>query len=236
MNRAIVAATLRQRFTSPMRVALLLFFSLPPLLGALFMPAAGLSLLGDSYGVALVFAAGMIGQDVSSGTLQLLLARPVRRSEYVLSRGLAAVLGTLAVVWTQIAIAVLLLAARGATPATRDVLALAGGDALLAIGMAAVMALLSSLVPGLADLGLLLITNVTASALGAFAQFKHWEALARGAQEIGRFLKPEVSLAPLLLGGAVSWFEVVSWLSTVTLCLALAIVVTNRRELSYASS
>lgn len=236
MNRAIVAATLRQRFTSPMRVALLLFFSVPPLLGALFMPAAGLSLLGDSYGVALVFAAGMIGQDVSSGTLQLLLARPVRRSEYVLGRWLGAALGTLAVVWTQIAIATLLLAARDATPAARNVLALAGGDALLAIGMAAVMALLSSLVPGLADLGLLLITNVTVTALGAFAQFKHWEALARGAQEIGRFLKPEVSLAPLLLGGAVSWFEIVSWLSSVTLCLALAIVVTNRRELSYASS
>ena len=33
-----------------------------------------------------MIAAGTIGQDVSSGVLQLLFARPVRRSEYVLSR------------------------------------------------------------------------------------------------------------------------------------------------------
>ena len=49
-------------------------------------------------------------------------------------------------------------------------------------------------------------------------------------------LKPGLDLAPLFHGGPVAWFAVVSYLSTVTLCLGLAVVVMNRRELSYASS
>jgi ABC-type transport system involved in multi-copper enzyme maturation permease subunit len=63
--------------------------------------------LAGYYGV--VFAAGSIGQDVSSGTLQLLLARPVTRPQYVVNRWLGA--GLLATAWhtTMLAFGVLVL-------------------------------------------------------------------------------------------------------------------------------
>ena len=38
-----------------------------------------------------------------------------------------------------------------------------------------------------------------------------------------------------VLGPATSWYEIFAYLSTVTLSLALAIVILNRKELSYAS-
>jgi len=44
-----------------------------------------------------------------------------------------------------------------------------------------------------------------------------------------------VDISPILNGGDVPWFAIVSYLSTVTLCLAVAVVVMNRKELSYAS-
>ena len=109
-------------------------------------------------------------------------------------------------------------------------------NALLALGATAVMALLSAIAPGLGDLGLLFLTFLSAQVLATVGAFKSWGALVRAAEEIQRFIKPEVNLGPLLHGGAVSWFEIVAYLSTVTLCLAGAVWVMNRREFSYASS
>ena len=57
----------------------------------------------------------------------------------------------------------------------------------------------------------------------------------RASAELLRFLNPQVQLGPMTMGSGVSWFEVVSYLSTVTLCLAVAVLVINRREISYAT-
>ncbi|TMQ71594.1 MAG: hypothetical protein E6K81_09690, partial [Candidatus Eisenbacteria bacterium] len=97
MNLTLLLATWRQRLMSPIRVVLLGGLLVVPLLGVAFVHGAGLSILGDSVGLTLVFAVGMIGQDVSSGVLQLLFARPVRRPEYVWSRWLATGLAATAV-------------------------------------------------------------------------------------------------------------------------------------------
>jgi hypothetical protein len=236
VNLTLVLATLRQRFTSPPRVILLLVLGWFPLLQVFFAPALGLGPVGDCYWFALVLAAGMIGQDLSAGTLQLLLARPVTRTSYVLSRWAGVALGATGVALVQIGIASLLLSARGMPPDARALLVVAGNTVLVACGAAAVMALLSSLVPALGDIFLLAALFTTTIPLIGVGQVRGWPALLRAAEEVQRTLYPKLDLAPLVHGAAPSGFEVVSYLSTVTLCLAVAIVVLNRRELSYVST
>jgi len=236
MNLTLVLATLRQRFTSPIRILIVLLFGWMPMIPILMAPRAGFAALGDCYFLALALAAGMIGQDLSSGTLQLLLARPVTRAQYVFSRWGAVAAGTFLITVLQTLVAALIMTLRGAPVPWGGAALLLANSALLALGTAAVMALLSSLATGLGDLGLLFLVFISAQVLEKVGMFKSWEWLVRGAGELLRALKPELDLAPFFHGGPIAWLAVVSYLSTVTLCLGLAVVVMNRRELSYASS
>ena len=236
MNLTLVLATLRQRFTSPIRLVILLLLGWMPMLPLLIAPRAGFAVLGDGYFLALTLAAGMIGQDLSSGTLQLLLARPVTRAQYVFSRWGAVAAGTFLIAVLQALVAALIMALRGVPVSWVEAAQFLANGALLALGTAAVMALLSSLAAGIGDLGLLFLVFISAQVLEKLGMFKSWDWLVRGAGELLRVLKPQLDLAPLFHGDPVTWFAVVSYLSTVTLCLGLAVVVMNRRELSYASS
>jgi ABC-type transport system involved in multi-copper enzyme maturation permease subunit len=193
-------------------------------------------MLGDGYFFALALGAGMIGQDVSSGTLPLLLARPVSRAEYVFSRWGAISAGAFSALLLQALTATAIMLLRGASVPWGDAGLFLADGALLVISTAALLALLSSLAGGLGDIGLLVLLFLSAQVVQKVAMFKSWMWLVRGTEELVHVLKPELNLGPLAHGAAVPWFAVVSWLSTVTLCLALAIVVMNRRELSYASS
>jgi ABC-type transport system involved in multi-copper enzyme maturation permease subunit len=236
VNLTLVLATLRQRFTSPIRLVLLLLLGWLPMFQILLAPRIGFGALGDCYFLALTLAAGMIGQDLSSGTLQLLLARPVTRAQYVFSRWGAVTAGTFLVLVLQCLCAAGLMLARGVpVPWGQGALCL-GNGLLLAAGLAAVMALLSSLASGIADLGLLFLVFVSAQVLEKVGMVKSWDWLTLGAGELLRTIKPELALATLARGPQAAGPAVVAYLSTVTLCLALAIVVMNRRELSYATS
>jgi ABC-type transport system involved in multi-copper enzyme maturation permease subunit len=236
VNLTLVLATLRQRFTSPIRLVLLLLLGWMPMLPILITPVVGFSMLGDCYFLALAIGAGMIGQDLSSGTLQLLLARPVTRAEYVFSRWAAVGVGTVLVVALQTLCASAIMLVRGAPVPWAQASLVLGNGVLLAFGTAAVLALLSSLAAGIADLGLLFLVFLSAQVLEKVGMVKSWAWLARGSEELLGVLKPELSLAAVFQGGHVAWPAIVAYLSTVTLCLALAVVVMNRRELSYASA
>jgi ABC-type transport system involved in multi-copper enzyme maturation permease subunit len=235
VNKTIIVAMIRQRLESPLRMVILFMTMGLPLLTVAFAPGAGLSAVGNCYAAVLVFAAGMIGQDLSSGTLQLLLARPVTRAEYVLSKWAGAAGGAIAVVLLQIIVVTALMAAHGVPPDVRAAGLFLAGNVLLAIGVAAVMALLSTLVPGFGDLGLLVLAFFSAIVMQGIGSMKEWPAVTRAATEIQNFINPQLDL-PQLVHGPLPWLSIVSYLSTVTLSLALAIVVLNRRELSYASS
>ena len=106
---------------------------------------------------------------------------------------------------------------------------------LASTGLCAVLLMLSSLVPGLGDLGLLLLATILAGGM-AFGggQLQHpW--LARAGSELQGFLGPGFDPAPLFGHGAISWFAIVSYVSTLAICLVVAIHAVNRKELSYAS-
>jgi ABC-type transport system involved in multi-copper enzyme maturation permease subunit len=206
-----------------------------PLVMLAAMPGVGLAALGDPTPIAMLFAVGMIGQDLSSGVLQLVFARRVRRWEYVASRWLAVAGASTAAIVVQAAAAWGVLALRGHSPAAELVLDFASGRVLQVVGVASVMALFSSLVAGLADLAVYLILNILAGLAGLAAQAKGWVALGHASRLIGDVLTPAIDFSVVSGGGVHAWLEVIAYLSTILLCLALASVAMNRRELSYAS-
>ena len=235
MNPTLIVALWRQRASSPVRLALLAMLAGMPLLPLAFMPGANLAMLGNAQGLVLILGAGMIGQDLSSGVLQLLFARPVRRPEYVLNRWLGVATAAAAVSLFQILLGCLLQAARGTPPAAQVVLLFAAGRMLECFGLAAVLALFSSLVGGFGDLALYLLANLGAGVVQMAGRAKSWAWADRIGTELLESLTPTLDLAHLIAASPMPWLPIVSYLSTVVTCLALAIVIVNRRELSYAS-
>lgn len=234
MNLTLITAFLRQRLTSPMRLALLGLMTLFPLGGAAIMGT--LEVFNNLAGpIAIILAAGAIGQDVSAGTLQLLLVRPVTRPSYVLNRWLAPVLGAIGIYGALLVLGTLVLFLRGTPPASMLLVRMLLEGLGDATGSAAVIVALSSLVGGLGDLALYFGSMIVLQMLNALAMFKNWNWLARTCAELNGVLSPDLSFAWLTTGLGPSAFMFVSFASTVTLALAVAITRLNRRELSYAS-
>jgi len=247
MNSTLVTSFLRQRLTSPIRVGLLLIAIVFPL-GFCILSKQLDPLKGIAGPIALVFAAGAIGQDVSSGTLQLLLVRPVSRPSYLVSRWLASVIGAMAITVPVMALGALGLAIRGVHLAPLELVAMLLESATSAAAQAAVMVMLSTLVNGLGDVGILFAGVIVLQMLGAVAVFAHWSWLARASEELQGVLSPKLSWewlahlsVPILDRGGErihtgpSWYAMASWASTLTLALAAGIARLNRRELSYGA-
>jgi hypothetical protein len=235
MNRTLVLHLLAQRFTSPARLAFLAFIAGLPLLLLLAVPAAGLASVGTAINIVLVFAAGMIGQDVSSGVLQLLFARPIRRWEYVLSRWLAVAFASAGVAFVQLACAWGILAMRGFAPEPQAVGELAIRHLVASFGGAATFALLSALVNGLGDLGIWAVGAMLAQASQGIGQLMRSPWVGRGGQELERLLSPSFDVAALFGRAPFPWYDVAAVVSNLAVCLVLAILLVNRKELSYAS-
>jgi hypothetical protein len=234
VNSTLILAFWQQRLGSPLRMAVLLLIAGAPALVALAAPPLGLAVASDTFAIAMVFAVGMIAHDVSSGVLQLVFARPVRRWEYVVSRWAAVAGAGTAVVLLQTALVSGMLALRGRGPEPGDLALFAAGRSLEIIGLAAVMALLSSMTIGYVDVVLYVVAQMASGLLQLAGQVKGWPAVLRIGEELGGVLAPKIHLAGIA-AGAGSWSEVTAYLSTVTLCVLLAIIAINRRELSYAS-
>ncbi len=226
---------LRQRAQSPARLALAFAFFAFPLLPLAFVRGMGLAPLQVVGPLAFILGAGLIGQDVSAGTLQLLLARPVSRAEYVVSRWLAVGLAVACLVAAQIAIGSAILAIRGEMPPARDIALVAGTQILSGIGNVSVLLLLSTFLPGIGDAFGVIVLGIAGGTVQLAGALFSWAWLARAGLELQRFAGPALDLAQVFGGGPVPWFDVASYFSTVTLCLALAIVILHRKELSYAS-
>jgi ABC-type transport system involved in multi-copper enzyme maturation permease subunit len=234
VNLTLVIGLLRQRLASPMRATILaLMVLLPPALVSM-IHGIGLSGLGDALPIAMLFAIGMIGQDVSSGVLQLVLARPVRRWEYVISRWLSASLGASLASLAQIGLAWVWMASRGNAPEPSAIGLLVAGRELQIFGVVAVMALLSTLVGGLGDLALYAVFSILGGIVVMVGQFSHSNVMQWAGHELSALLSPQIELAQIA-AGVVPWAQLATYASNVSLCLLLAVVVMNRKELSYAS-
>jgi ABC-type transport system involved in multi-copper enzyme maturation permease subunit len=234
MNDTLVFAFLRQRLASPLRVILVAVVAGFPLL-AMLAAGGSLSTLGNSYFLALIVSAGLIGQDVSNGTLQLLFARPVSRPSYVLSRWFGATLGAGALIVLELVLGAAAMALHHDPPAPREVGVFLANGMLMAAGAAAVVTLASSLVTGLGDLGLLLVAWLLGLTLPQIGMARGWSWMVFTGEQLQHLVWPQLDVGTFVSGGF-SWHDLTVYLSTVIGSLAIAVVAVNRRELSYASA
>ncbi len=224
MNATLIAACWRERLSRPVAVVLLVILMV---LG-LVVSVSTKSLADVTLGLTLVLGAGLVGRDVSSGSLALLLTRPLRRSEYLLSRWFAGSLAAATLGVVQLALQFLLLRLRS-VELTGGALAYECARAVsLAFGLTATLVFLSTLVRGIGDVGLWLVAVIVASVLAP-------AGAVRASDELLALMVPRVDWGQSLNAQPIAWFPIVSFVSSLVLYLALGIVILNRKELSYAS-
>lgn len=235
MNEAIFLATLRQRITSPVRLVLTAMAFFFPLAGVAVMPQVGVVAVQTGVFFAFVLGAGLIGQETSSGVMQLLFTRPVRRWEYVFSRWLAMATAIGLLLIAQILLAALIAAARG-NPTDYRMCTFAFLDQVLkGVGVLSVLTLFSSFLPGIGDVAAIVLSFITSQVMVGVGNMMQRPRIVRTGQEVLKFLAPEIDTSSFLFRPPIAWLDFVAYFSTVTFCLAVAIVLINRREISYAS-
>ena len=234
----MVRRFLRQKFGSPaMVIALSLLAILTAVQGTLSEPEQA---LGAGFLAILLIAAGSVSRDISGGTIQMILARPISRTSYLYGR----YLGILAVyaVFLAISAALTVLATRllptligaGTPGASLDSIlrgiAIAMANALL---FAAILLFFSTFLRGYSDVlayfGLMIFLGAMPG-LGA-ALRKPW--LARAGEVLRSNLLPQVDWSGILRGRGLLGEPTGRWVLAVTAFLALATVIFSRREFSY---
>ena len=185
--------------------------------------------------LSLIYGAGLIGPDASSGVLELVLTRPVTRTQYVLARWLSAIAlaGGAAVFQTMVVAAIM--AAYGHAPGLAAVSAIVPQLAV-AIALPAVLICFSAMTAGYGDLRIWVLLLVFGELVEMAGNMRHWAWLARVGKEIGGLMVPVMGQGALRDLLRFPWTPVIAWLSTVVLALAVAIAVLNRRELSHGGS
>ena len=226
---AMVERFLRQKFESPLVVVMLavlaLLVSTPPALSA--GPARLVALL--------LVASGAVSRDASSGALQIILARPISRTEYLGGR-LLGVMAAYAIFLGAATIFAFLLSfqlgnmAALLSPALLRALA---GALLDGLQITALLLFFSTFLPSYGDaLGYLSLWIVFSAADG-FGTALGRGGLAKTARTAQENLLPTVQWNAVLSGRDVPTEALGRWALAVTLCFVLAAVVLSRREFAY---
>lgn len=225
----------RQKFASGGLVAALSVLALLEIL-TLSAQGAQRGLVMANWAI-FVLAAGSVSRDISSGALQMILARPIRRTRYLYGRyaGILASYAFFLVVTSVLAYAVFtLLVSRSPRAAVTelppDALAAAAAGAFLSGAFqAAILLFFSTFLPGIADLlGLLLLYLILN--LPQLSQAPWLRTVAENAREN---MLPSVDWSAVFRGEGVLAAATGRWVFALTVYLVLAAVVFSRRELPY---
>lgn len=234
MNRALVLHTFRQRLFRPVPFALALCTFFSCLIASVFEKDDLSPDLLPFLATILVWAlaAGVIGREVENGSLHLLLARPVSRSSYLVSR----LMGT----WLAFVLVVL-----GTWVCTQAIVALIGGShdvetssvqvfrpLLSGTWFIVLILALSTVASGYADVGLLLLLLVFPKLLFGLGELLDLKWL----QEAGFFLAKQVYNQVQIFAWSLAdwdWRALLRYTSNLTLVLAAAFWYFNRREIGY---
>lgn len=240
MNRTVIGETLRRHVTNVAFVIYLFFLAIVAFGVSVFdRPASGWPTLITL--LALISGAGAIGPEFSSGTLQLILVKPVNRAAYLLSRVTGIVL---TVLLASLVPAICELAGRAMWGESglhaREIgiaLVNSAADTLLAVSL---LALLGSLTRAWFNIGIYMTALIglsmsavvmamlrqTPNAVGRF--LTKYTQLERGLAVIDKNLFPE--LPPRL---DTDWTLMV--LSNAAVALVLACLAFRNREVPYGA-
>lgn len=205
MNRALFVATIRQLFSQPVRVGALIGCTILPLLQLAVDPDPRLGSQIWAVFIAVIAGAGVIGLEVSTGSLALFFTRPITRATYVISRWAgAAAVGVTLVVLSLAGEAAVIVSRGGDLPPATLLLALA--DRLSVVfGVVSVMTCLSAIVSSLGDLVIWLSIQIVAMSLGASGEAAAIPLLTDMSSVLRRIASPEIDSFRILSSMRVPW-------------------------------
>jgi ABC-type transport system involved in multi-copper enzyme maturation permease subunit len=222
---AVVVATWRERLSRPIALIVCALVCAGVTGSAI---TADHTLQDPTLVLGLILAAGSVGRDVSSGVLALMLTRPLVRTTYILAKWTAVSTAVAAFGCATLAVQAILLRTRGVDISGGELWRAAFTSATTAAGLVAVLSLFSVLVAGVGDIAVWVALNLLGFLAQRFLPLRvhtEWRSL----------LQPTLGWDATFGATPISWFGLTSYLSTVTLCLFLAALALNRKEISYAS-
>jgi ABC-type transport system involved in multi-copper enzyme maturation permease subunit len=229
--REMVLRLLRQRFGNLGIVLILLSISVLTVLS--FASGRG----GPAPLAILLLAPGAISRDISSGAAQMILARPIRRSEYLLGRYLGIVVAYGGFVLLSALLCFLLrpvfTAALGLPQAVApaELMQVAAGEWLDGSLLAATLLFFSTFLPGIGDLLAYLLLQIGLGIAGSLqAPFPR---LASIASAIRGNLLPDVDWPQVFHGNGALQPPFGSFVLALTVFLVGALFIFSRREFSY---
>lgn len=235
MNRALFVATIRQLFSQPVRTGALIGCAVLPLLQLMVDPEPRLGTTQWAVFIAAITAAGLIGLEVSTGSLALFFTRPLSRATYVFSRWAGAVSVAASLVLLSLAGEVAIIAMRDGELAMTPLLLAIVDRLSVVIGIVSVMTCFSAMASSLGDLVIWLAIHIVAMSLAASGDAAAMPLLIDAAAALRRIANPELDSYRVIASMRVPWSHVSLYLATVLLALGVATFVLNRKELSYAS-
>jgi ABC-type transport system involved in multi-copper enzyme maturation permease subunit len=222
---ALVVATWRERLSRPVALVVCVLICAATSGAAI---SSGHSLNDPTLPLALILGAGSIGRDVSSGVLALLLTRPLQRTTYLMAKWTAVTAAVAGLACLTLTVQTVLLRSKGVDISGGELWSAAFSSVTSAGGLAAVLVLFSVFMPGAADIALWVALNLVGFLVQRVLPMRvhtEWRS----------FLQPTLAWASTFGATSISWFSLSSYLSTVTLCLCVAALALNRKEISYAS-
>ncbi|HEX8252009.1 MAG TPA: hypothetical protein VF846_02585 [Thermoanaerobaculia bacterium] len=222
----MIAETVRRHLTNGMFVSFAIVIALIAI-GVSQYGQPGSAWPGFAVLLAVVTGAGVIGPEFSSGTLQLILVKPINRAVYLLSR----VAGVVLLVWSVSAIAALCeIAGRaldGEVPWSLIGTALVNsmGDTLL---VCALLALFGTFTRAYFNVALYFALQLTLALLVGLARRKFTPAIAQAVVAVEQNLFPDT---PPRFDA--EWLLLVA--SNAAIALVLASFIFRRREVPYGA-
>ncbi|MBS1953557.1 MAG: ABC transporter permease subunit [Cyanobacteria bacterium SZAS-4] len=241
MSIPIFIMTLKQFWNRPARVFLLGCFLAFPLFMEFMMKRVmnqNISAETASHMVpafVMVIGAGIVGQDITDGVLPLILSRPIKRYQYLISKWMAVATLALSMGLADTSFHLLLSYGFAAQALQNFQLLWIPQTFISAAGCTAVMMLLSCLLPGAADVGILLLTFAVYFVMMMLQHGAH----VPGMEDIGTQLLsiafPSFDLTEITAPRSLLSIDVGRYVAVVFVSLLGSVIVLNQKELSYGS-
>jgi ABC-type transport system involved in multi-copper enzyme maturation permease subunit len=243
MSGVVIAETLRRHFAHlGYIIALLLLIIIVVTASAIGAPSAPYEMIGL---FALIAGCQIIGPEFSSGTLQLILSKPINRSSYLLSR----VAGVVLAIWVAIIVMfgsdVVGRLIAGTPIVWRGALAAAMVSALKVLFVCSLLAFLGSFSRSYVNIGIYiaaqillpmitgllgLMKNSVSGEMGAIGAFlRAHPGVIKGLATITSNLFPDAPMTPFDR----AWIVMI--LCNASVALLLACVIFSRREVPYGA-
>lgn len=257
MNRPLFLSTIEQWLVNPnyMQIWVLYFICL------LFGSSGGLMLLEynpeETYlfhplymlPFIMMLGAGIVGKDEASGVLGVVLARPIKRSTFIITKWLA-----LSVMCSSISLLLLIVEQTAATVTfpylvpNQEFVINAIGRVSLCFGVSASMVALSSIGKQNNDFALWIAILWCASILKMMSTIHIygnsteeqvirfllplWDAASR---LMFQFTLPKLDFESITRNDGISWFGLSAYFCTIAISLVAACIFTNKKEVTYAA-